>query len=544
MEIKREIKGNLVDVLNRTIKSGTLVIEAGKIRSFTEEEVTSTQYILPGFIDAHIHIESSMLTPYEFARIALKHGTIATVSDPHEIANVLGEEGILYMLNNAKQAKLKFNFGMPSCVPATSFETSGATLNSNSVFQLMQREDILYLSEMMNYPGVIYQDAEVISKINYAKLLNKPIDGHAPGLSGDDLIAYVNAGISTDHECVSLTEALEKIALGMKILIREGSAAKNYEALKSLIQTHPSFCMFCCDDLHPDELLAGHINKHVKRAIQDGNDLMDVLTIACVNPVRHYNLNVGLLQIDDPADFIVVDNLIDFTIDSVFINGEQVVQENNCLLTDKKHDLINHFSTKHKQIADFKLAAKSRKVNVIEAQDGQLITGSLEFNIESEDGNVVSNINDDILKIAVVNRYQDVPPSIAFIKNFGLKRGAIASSVCHDSHNIIVVGVDDKSIAEAVNLIIDNKGGLSLVDGNLKEILPLPIAGLMSDHNAETIGNAYAKIDAQAKELGSKLKAPYMLLSFMGLLVIPNLKLSDQGLFDGKEFKFKNVFIE
>ncbi len=538
-----KIEGKIVDVLNRKIFSGEIQIEGGKIASIIEKEVLTEQYILPGFIDAHIHIESSMLTPYEFARVALKHGTVATISDPHEIANVMGIEGVLYMIENAKGAKLKFHFGAPSCVPATSFESSGAILDTALVDELLQRPDIYYLSEMMYDPGVLFDDKEVLKKIALAKKYNKPVDGHAPGLRSEQAKKYIDAGISTDHECFTLEEALEKISLGMKILIREGSAARNFAALHTLINLHPNQCMFCCDDKHPDELLLFHIDEHVRKSISLGYDLMDVLNIACINPIKHYKMDVGKLQIGDKADFITVNNLTDFRVTNTFIDGEAVVCNGRCSLTERSNTIVNNFQTGYKTKEQFKVDVLSHTIKVIEALDGQLITNSIIENIDIIKGNFESDLSKDILKIAVINRYDESEPAIAFIKNFGLKRGAIASTVAHDSHNIIVVGVDDESICRAVNLVIEEKGGLSLIDGDFESVIPLPIAGLMSDQSCEVIGEAYLKIDKQAKAMGSQLKAPYMLLSFMALLVIPELKLSDKGLFDGKEFKFTNNFV-
>jgi adenine deaminase len=484
-----------------------------------------------------------MLTPYEFARVALKHGTVATISDPHEIANVLGTDGVLYMLENAKGAKLKFHFGAPSCVPATSFESSGAVLDSTAVGELLQRSDIYYLSEMMNYPGVLFDDDEVLKKIALAKKYNKPVDGHAPGLRGEQVKKYIAAGISTDHECFTLEEALEKISLGMKILIREGSAARNFSELHTLINSHPNHCMFCCDDKHPDELLLFHIDEHVRKSISLGYDLMDVLNIACINPIKHYKMDVGKLQIGDKADFIIVNNLKDFNVTKTFVNGEVVVSNGICILSERDNPVLNNFNTGYKTKDQFKVDVLSKSLKVIEALDGQLITNSIIETIDEITENFESDLTKDILKIAVVNRYNESEPAIAFIKNFGLKRGAIASTVAHDSHNIIAVGVDDESICRAVNLVIQKTGGLSLIDGDFESVIPLPIAGLMSDQSCEVIGEAYSKIDKQAKEMGSQLKAPYMLLSFMALLVIPELKLSDKGLFDGKEFKFTNNFV-
>ncbi len=541
------IAGQLIDVVNRRRGPGSIQVRDGriiKIEWYNQvPESQSRFFILPGFIDAHIHIESSMLVPYEFARKALIHGTVATVSDPHEIANVCGLQGIQSMLDNARDARLKIHFGAPSCVPATSFETAGATLSSADVEGLLQNAEIRYLSEMMNYPGVLHNDSEVTKKIAAAKKQGKPVDGHAPGLTGEDAIRYINAGISTDHECFTYDEALHKLRNGMHILIREGSAARNFEALHPLISEYPDRVMLCSDDKHPDELLHGHINQVVKRALEKGHSLFDVLQCACVNPVRHYKLPVGQLQPGDPADFIVVDNLEHFNILQTYINGEKVSEQGTCILPARSHKTINHFSAHPKSPADFKLKATGTKMRVIEALDGQLITNEVHADVRNENGFAVADAKSNLLKIAVVNRYRDEQPAVAFIKNFNLERGAIASTVAHDSHNIIVVGVDDLSMCSAVNLLIETKGGLSIVDGDYKKVLPLPVAGLMSDLDCETVGNLYSELDRKVKEMGCKLRAPFMTLSFMALLVIPRLKLSDKGLFDGEKFEFTELMI-
>jgi adenine deaminase len=537
------ISGRIVDVVNRRIFSGTVIISGTRIVAIREEEVAEQHYILPGFIDAHIHIESSMLVPYEFARVALPHGTVATVSDPHEIANVLGEEGVLYMLESARDAKLKFCFGAPSCVPATSFETAGAVLDAYAVEKLLQREDIYYLSEMMNYPGVLFNDPQVMAKISAAKRVGKPVDGHAPGLRGDDAAKYIAAGISTDHECFTIEEALGKIGHEMKILIREGSAARNFEALHPLLGTHPEFCMFCCDDKHPDELLTGHINEHVKRALRLGYNLMDVLYAACVHPVRHYKLPVGLLQVDDAADFIVCDSLDNLNVLMTVINGDCVAEDGKCFLPAKSHATPNRFASRTISSGDFEIKSAGGKIRIIEALDGQLVTRELHDTVITKNGMLCSDTSKDILKIAVVNRYSEAPVATAFIKNFGIKTGAIAGSVAHDSHNIIVTGTDDDSMARAVNLLMETRGGLSAANGTTEKVIGLPVAGLMSDNDCATIGKEYAEISAMAREMGSTLKAPYMTLSFMALLVIPQLKLSDKGLFDGAKFAFTSLSV-
>ena len=538
------VKGNIVDILNKRIFKGEVVIENGHISAIREVNHEVENYILPGFVDAHIHIESSMVVPSEFAKIAVLHGTVATVSDPHEIANVLGVQGVDFMIENGKKVPLKFNFGAPSCVPATSFESAGALINANDIKLMMENPDINYLAEMMNYPGVLFDDEEVLQKIEHAKNNNKPIDGHAPGLRGDDVTKYIAAGISTDHECFRYDEALEKLQKGMKILIREGSAAKNFEALIDLLPEHYNNMMFCSDDKHPDDLLLGHINQLCERAVAKGMDVFKVLQAACVNPVKHYNLEVGLLQVGDPADFILVDNLKEFNVLETYINGELVAKNGKSFVKSVPFEVLNNFNTDIKKVADFRLASSSKKIRVIEALDGELVTNQIAADSLIVDGNLVSNTATDVLKMTVVNRYKNETPSIAFIKNFGIKEGAIASSVGHDSHNIIAIGVSDEAICKAVNLIIENKGGVCAVTKTTEKVVALPVAGIMSDQPAEIIGNAYAALDAMAKEMGSTLRAPYMSLSFMALLVIPSLKLSDKGLFDGNTFKFTSLEIE
>ena len=538
-EIKN-ISGKIVDVVNREIYEGTLLIENGIIKEIKREALDSDKYIMPGFVDAHVHIESSMVIPYEFAKIALRHGTVATVSDPHEIANVMGLEGVYYMLENANGAHLKFNFGAPSCVPATSFETAGAILDVKEVDELLKRDDIKYLSEMMNYPGVLFKDKMVMEKIASAKKYNKPIDGHAPGLMGEDARKYIESGISTDHECFTLDEALNKLKYGMKILIREGSAAKNFDALYTLIDSHTNETMLCSDDKHPDDLMEGHINLLVKRAVAKGMDLMNVLTCACVNPVKHYGLDVGLLQEGDKADFIVLGDLEKLNVEQTVIDGNSVFENDIVHLANRKSPVINQFNCSLKTVSDFKTELKGYKVQVIEALDGQLITNKLWIDFTGEE----KLVEQDVLKMTVVNRYSDKKPAIAFAKNFGLKNAAIASSVAHDSHNIIAVGSSDELICNAVNEVIKNKGGLSVVSNSESKSLALPVAGLMSDKPCNIVGELYAELDALAKQSGSTLRAPYMTLSFMALLVIPKLKLSDKGLFDAEKFEFTPLTLQ
>jgi adenine deaminase len=542
------ISGRIVDIVNRRIFSGTLNFNEAGIQSILPDEtLCANHFILPGFIDAHVHIESSMLIPAEFARLAVVHGTVGTVSDPHEIANVCGMKGVEFMIENGKTVPFKFNFGAPSCVPATSFETAGAAVDAVDVERLLQQEEIRYLSEMMNFPGVLAGDDEVIAKLEAARRHGKPVDGHAPGLRGENAKRYIGAGISTDHECFTREEALDKLGYGMKIIIREGSAAKNFEALVELLHTHSDKIMFCSDDKHPDSLVLNHINQLCARAVARGVDVFNVLQAACINPILHYKLPIGLLQTGDPSDFIVVKDLKNFEVLQTYVNGKLVANEGISLIPlsgKAKEPAINRFNCSKKQISDFELPWKGEEtIPVIEALDGQLITNRLNLTPAVKDGLIVSDTENDILKIVVVNRYQDAPVAKAFIRNMGLKTGAVASSVAHDSHNIVAVGVDDESLCRAVNLVIEKKGGISCFSssfwvGEAEIVLPLSVGGLMSDEDGYKVAEAYTRIDAMAKKMGCTLSAPFMTLSFMALLVIPHLKISDKGLFDGDAFQF------
>jgi adenine deaminase len=537
-----KISGHIIDIRNKRIYSGEVQIEGHLIKRITKKENVPDQYLLPGFIDAHVHIESSMIVPSEFARMAVVHGTVATISDPHEIANVLGIKGVNYMIDNGKQVPFKFYFGAPSCVPATPFETAGACIDAEGIEELLKKGEIKYLAEMMNWPGVLHEDPLVKTKLQLAKKYNKVVDGHAPGLRGEQALQYAAAGISTDHECFTAEEALDKLKYGMKVIIREGSAAKNFEALIGLLHHHEDSMMFCSDDKHPDSLEEGHINLLVKRALAKRIDLFKILKAACLNPIEHYGLDVGTLQEGDSADFIVVNDLKDFEIKQTYIRGELVAEKGYTKIHRVKNEVINNFNVHFKKAADFALKASSQKIRVIEAMDGQLVTNELVCTPTIENGFAISDTAKDILKITVVNRYFDEPPAVAFVKNFNLKRGAMASSVGHDSHNILAVGADDESITEAVNLIIEAKGGISAVDVDTKIILPLPVAGIMSPEDGYEVAKQYKAIDAMVKVMGSTLQAPYMTLSFMALLVIPSLKLSNKGLFEGNRFEFVDVF--
>jgi len=542
-EAIKQISGNIVDVVQGRIFPGTIEIAHGKIARIIRETEADSSYIIPGFIDSHIHIESSMLKPSEFARIAVIHGTVGAVCDPHEIANVMGVDGIRYMIADGDQAPFKFHWGVPSCVPATNFETSGARVDVSHVEDLMKVEQVVCLGEVMNVPGILQEDPALMAKLKAAQNHNKAIDGHAPGLRGKELAQCIEAGISTDHESLSKEEALEKIHLGMKIQIREGSAAKNLDELIPLARKHTESCMFCTDDKHPDDLTDGHIDTLVRRAIRHGIDNIDALRMASLNPIRHYGLGVGLLQVGDAADFLVIDGFPKMNILKTFINGKMVANNGKAFIGESKTDLVNNFATPEKRLHDFAIKAKNQKVHVIQAYDGQLITGHLVDEPKVVDGHLVSDTERDMLKMTVVNRYEDTPPSLGFIKGFGLKRGAIASSVVHDSHNIISVGTNDKDMCRAINAIIRNKGGISIVNDDMENVLPLPIAGIMSDSNYEEMSRSYSELNRLSKVLGSPLKAPFMTLSFMALLVIPEIKLGDRGLFDVNRFEFIDLFV-
>ncbi len=539
------ISGRIVDVHARTEFAGTVEIAHGRIRRIIHDARPRGRHLLmPGLVDAHIHIESSLLPPAEFARHAVVHGTVATVSDPHEIANVLGAAGVKYMIADGRRTPFKFNFGAPSCVPATTFETAGAKLDARAVASLLARPDIKFLAEVMNFPGVLNGDPALRAMIAAARKLGKPVDGHAPGLRGSKAARYAAAGITTDHECFTLPEAKDKLAAGMQILIREGSAARNFAALAPLLKTAAvARCMFCCDDLHPDLLMVRHLDEHVRRALALGADRYDVLACASVNPVRHYGLAVGLLREGDPADFIEVDSWRNFRVRRTWLAGRLVATGGRSLLPRQPSRVVNQFRARPRVAADFAVPAGQGKLNVIQALNGQLITRHLRLRAKVVDGQAVADPARDVLKIAVVNRYaRSAPVAVGFIRGFGLRSGALASSVAHDSHNIVVVGVDDASLAAAVNHVIAQRGGLSVVGGGRSGVLPLPIAGLMSDADGRTVARRYTALDARAKQLGSRLDAPFMTLSFMALLVIPDLKLSDRGLFSGSKWAFQPRF--
>ncbi len=536
----KSISGNIVDVVSKTIIKGIVKFENEKIVEIIKSDDVDDQYIIPGFVDAHIHIESSMMLPAEFARYSVIHGTVACVCDPHEVANVCGIEGVDYMIENAHHSPMKFYFGAPSCVPSTHFETSGAVLDADAVESLLRRDDIYFLAEMMNFPGVIHKNKQVHAKLDAAKRIGKPVDGHAPELKGDDLIAYAAGGITTDHECMTIAEAEAKIALGMTIQIREGSAAKNFDDLLPLLANYPDKIMFCSDDKHPDDLMKiGHINTLARRAVAAGYDPIEVLRICSMTPIKHYKLDVGLLQKGDDADFVVVNNLADFEVKATYIRGEKVSE--NGIVTFPRFvptKLINQFNAQKITVEQLRVNPTGNILKVINIDDGQLFTHEIQCAPKVVNGNVVSDIENDVLKLVVYNRYQPSEPAIGFIKNIGLKRGALSSTVAHDSHNIVAVGTSDDEIASAINQIIDSKGGILACENDKTSLLSLPVCGLLSDLEGDVIADDYEKVDAMAKELGSTLQAPFMTVAFMSLLVIPELKLGDRGLFDGRNFKF------
>lgn len=569
-----KISGHIVDVVASRIFRGTIFIDNGKIKDIIEDDNDNSQIIMPGFVDSHVHVESSLLIPTEFARLVVPHGSVASVSDPHEIANVMGVDGVRYMIEVGKKSPFKFYFGAPSCVPATTFETAGATLNSDDIEELLSSDDIKYLGEMMNYPGVLFNDDEVSKKLEAARRHAKAVDGHAPLLKGDDLKKYCAAGISTDHECSSIEEAKEKILNGMKIQIREGSAANNFDALIDIIRDYPEKVMLCTDDAHPHELIKGHINMLVKKAIDMGYDIIDVIKAATINPVRHYNLEVGMLQKNEPADFIVIDNFKDFNILKTYIDGILVAENGKSLLESVPVDTINNFVAEKVTADDFTVVDEDCDINIIGIVKGELLTEklvgrakrvestsqqdykstsrdaktqdysvkSLTANVQSSSFNLVSDVENDILKIAVINRYEKKKPAVAFIKGFGLKKGALASSVAHDSHNVIVIGCDDESMAMAANMIIENKGGFAVYADDVKMCLPLPVAGIMTNEDAFKVAADYQRLKDLSKTLGSTLSDPFMTMEFMALLVIPKLKLSDKGLFDCEKFELISMY--
>lgn len=537
-----KLQGQIVDVLSGRIFPGEVHWNEGRVSAVLPLNEAPDRLIMPGFGDAHVHIESSMLLPYQFARLAVAHGTVFTISDPHEIANVLGIEGVRFMLEDAKRTSFRFFFGAPSCVPATTFETAGATLGVQDVEALLALPEIYGLAEMMNFPGVLHGDPLVLAKLAAAKRAGKVIDGHAPGLRGEEAARYAAAGPSTDHECFTEEEALDKLAAGMHILIREGSAAKNFDALIDLLNRFPERIMFCSDDKHPNDLAVSHIDALIRRALAFGCDKMATIRAATLNPVKHYSLDVGLLQPGDRADFVVVDSWSEFRVLETYIGGEAVAREGKSLLPDLPGTAINQFICTPLTPAELAVPAAGKRIRAIRALEGQLITTEEILDATIEHGNAVSDPTRDLLKLVVVNRYHRATPAFGFVRNFGLKRGALASSVAHDSHNIVAVGCSDEELANCINLVIEHRGGVAATDGADRRIVPLPVAGLMATGDGYEVAAQYDALDRFSKALGSTLPSPFMTLSFLALLVIPELKLSDLGLFDGTRFEFTPLF--
>ena len=538
-----KISGYIIDLFKKEIYKGCIKIKENIIEDVLIENNSEERYIVAGLIDSHIHIESSMLVPSRFAEAAVKHGTVAVVCDPHEIANVLGSDGVEFMIDNGRKVPLKFFFGAPSCVPATNFEESGAKIGIRELRKLLAKDEVKYLSEMMNFPGVINDDREVIRKIKVAKEMNKPVDGHAPGLRGEKLEKYIRAGISTDHESISLEEAREKIERGMKIQIREGSAARSLDSMHYLLAENPEKLMLCSDDLHPEMLEKGHINLLVKRLLALGYDIFDILSIAIVNPVEHYGLDAGMLRKGDKADFIVIDNPAEFNVEETWIEGKKVYDGKNVSFESPVVRPVNNFNSGIINGNDIAVRQKKGKVRVIDAVDGELVTGTYEWTIPGAGSMLKCDTGKDILKIVVKDRYKDSDPAVAFIRGFGLKSGAFASSVAHDSHNIIAVGADDLSLCTAINRIVDMKGGLVVCNLEDCSEIQLEVGGIMSDVPCGTMAEKYKKLTDIVQDMGCKLKSPFMTLSFMALLVIPELKISDKGLFDVNKFEFVGLYI-
>ena len=537
-----KVAGKIVDIHKRRIYPAIISINNGKVTAVEETESMEQLYILPGFIDAHVHIESSMLTPGSFAMASVPHGTIGAVSDPHEIANVVGLDGVKFMIEDGKKTPFRFYFGAPSCVPATDMESGGARIGSKEIETLLGSTDIRYLAEMMNFPGVINGSEEVIEKLKIARRHNKPVDGHAPGVSGKALKKYVNAGISTDHECSSIEEAIEKINLGMKIIIREGSAGRNLNALKGLYAEYPDMIMLGSDDIHPEMLQKRHLEKLVAGLVDEGYDLFNVLRSVTLNTVLHYGLDAGLLRPGDPADFIVVDDLREMNVLETWINGVKVYDRGKVLFEYMPADPLNNFNCSLISTEEIRTKNKGREMRVIAAFDGELFTKEV-IHETGSDSVIDSDTENDILKIVVKDRYNDLIPAVGFIKGFGLKSGAFASSVAHDSHNIISIGTNDEDIVASVNEIVKMKGGLAVSSSGTINSLQLDIAGIMSTKSCSEIAAEYESLSAIVKKMGCTMSAPFMTLSFMALLVIPELKLSDRGLFDGIRFKHVPLFI-
>ncbi len=529
------VRGNLLNVSTEEVYGAEITYLNGIITCVKAVHGNYKGLILPGFIDAHIHIESSLLTPSRFAEAVVPHGTTSIVADPHEIANVMGLNGINYMVNDASTVPLKVYLTAPSCVPATPFETSGGVISEYEIEKLLEDKNVVALGEMMNFPGVINEDQNVIAKLKAAKRIGKPVDGHAPLLSGSELCKYIMSGISTDHECTTKKEALEKRRLGMKLMLREGSSAKNLKELASI-----GGYFIVSDDKDPGDLLQGHVDGMLRKAFEYGIDPIEALKMVTLNPGEHYNLNTGNIVPGKAADLIFIDNLKDLNIEKVIVDGNLVAQNGRPLFDVKPKEIPSTFKLKPKNHSNFDVPGKKSKetVRVIEMLEDQLITHESSAVLKLVDGNLKSDLGNDILKIAVVERYGNERISNAFIKGFGLKDGAIASSVAHDSHNIITVGTNSQDMTKAVNTVLRNKGGLAAVSKDIFYELELPVAGLMSTKSALEVSSDLKILHDAVLDMGSKLKSPFMSMSFMTLLVIPKLKISDMGLFDVEKFDF------
>ena len=533
------IEGNLVDIDNREFYPCTITVSDGKILSIERNSNSYNHYICPGFIDAHVHIESSMLMPSEFSKLVIPNGTVGVVSDPHEIANVLGVEGVKMMIKNGEETPLKIFWGIPSCVPATPLDKPGNIITAEDTEILAKTGQFTMLAEVMNIPGVLNGEPEVIAKLDIAKKYALRIDGHAPELRGDTLSAYIAHGIETDHESSELEEAEEKISKGMQIMIREGSAAKNYDALKSLIATRTDNVMFCTDDSHADDLLIkGHINYLVKKAVSDGFGIFDILQVACINPVHFYHLDVGTLHVGDKTDFIILEDLESLDIHATYINGVEVYRKGGKIeISDSKIPCLNLFN--HDIIKDIDIRTDVEgDIHCIKVVPDSIITERMMLHFDRRIENYQSDVDSDILKIVYLNRYYNTKPQVGFISGIGIKHGAFASSISHDSHNIIAVGCTDTDIVTAVNEVIKLKGGLVVNDSEKLHALPLPVGGIMSDRSGQEVAEQYMELNKLLSKMGTPLNSPFMTLSFMALIVIPTLKIGEKGIFDFDKFDF------
>lgn len=544
--VTRYIEGNICDLEKEEFFPGRISIKEGKIIEIKRLKINKVErkfenYILPGFIDSHCHIESSFLSPPLFGTLAISHGTVAVVADCHEIANVFGEKGIFWMLKSAKLSPFKFYWALPSCVPATKFETTPNKISAKEVKQFLKRKEFVSLGEVMDFPAVINRKKEIMDKIKIAKKFKKPIDGHCPGLSGKDLRKYISTGISTDHECTNLKEAEEKQKLGMIIQIREGSAAKNLKDLTGL--NYKRACLVT-DDLEVKDLLKGQLNKVLKKAIKLDVPFFKAIKMVTKIPARHYKLNFGEIKVGKEANLVEFKNLKDFKPQKVWIDGKLVFKNGKILFPIKTLNLKTAIKIKEKLAEDFEIKTKKEKVKVraIEVVPNQILTKERIFEMEAINGKLESDLKRDILKIAVVNRYGKEFIGLGFVKGLGLKKGALASSVSHDSHNLICIGTNDKNIAKAIS-ILNKKGGFVFAKGNKNFRAELPLAGLMTNEKPEKLVKGIECLEKKLKLAGCKLKNPLSQIAFLALLVIPESKISDRGIFDVDKFQFENLII-